>query len=124
MNNTLIKLVITVVTALTVSFAANAIEHNKIKFNKEMHVTIKTVTGNNYNSYDAIINKPLAQLVSIDNYRPNLSKENRSNSIFSMAMQFQDKVQYYMMVVEDTFSSDDEELESGECQNSRFAWIF
>lgn len=101
--------------------SANAIEGSIYKFNKEMQVTITTVTGNYFRSYEGLVNKPLAQLVKV---QPQQSLKKRkshdSNNFFELAMQMQDKVHYYIAVVDELFE-DAEQKDANTCETSRFA---
>lgn len=105
--------------------SAQAIEDSKMNFTKDMHVNITTVTGNYFNAYDAIINKPLAQLVVVNNFSAYSSHPVKtSNSVFAVAMQAQDKIQYFMAVIDSVFTKDESESVEQECRTTRLANLF
>ncbi|WNC69706.1 hypothetical protein RI845_06050 [Thalassotalea nanhaiensis] len=105
--------------------SAQAVEDSKVNFTKDMHVTIKTVTGSYFNAYDAIMNKPLAQLVVVDNFSAYSSHPVKtSNSVFAMAMRAQDKIQYFMALVDSVFAQDENENIDQECKTTRLVNLF
>lgn len=117
LTHTLISLVM----VLGVSLSANAMESSKYKFNKEMQITITTVTGNYFRSYEGLVNKPLAQLIELPPQKSfNKLKDHKSSNFFELAMQMQDKVHYYIAVVDDLFK-DAEQEDGSTCETSRFA---
>ncbi|WNC71134.1 hypothetical protein RGQ13_13500 [Thalassotalea psychrophila] len=125
-TNTNIKsFLLAALISIGLPMSAQAIEDSKTNFTKDMHVNITTVTGNYFNAYDAIINKPLAQLMVVNNfsaYSPHPVKT--SNSVFAMAMRAQDKIQYFMAVVDSVFADNETEEVEQECRTTRLANLF
>ena len=114
-----------VLFGLVIAFAAiqsaYAMEGSKYKFNKEMQITITTVTGNYFRSYEGLVNKPLAQLIELPPQKSFTKLKDHNNSnFFELAMQMQDKVHYYIAVVDDLFNQD-EQKDGSTCETSRFA---
>lgn len=110
---------------LAIPMTTQALEDSKVRFTKDMHVSITTVTGNYFNVYDVFINRPLAQLVEVNSFNQHkLTPTKTANNVFAMAMQVQDKVQYFMAVVSDTFSNDDSLTTEQECRTTRLAKLF
>ncbi|MEW6999784.1 hypothetical protein AADZ86_19015 [Colwelliaceae bacterium BS250] len=108
---------------LGLSFSVHALDNSQNKFTRDMQLSITTVTGNYFKEYSGLTNKPLAQLIKVPANHFMTMKETPSHiNYFEVAMQVQDKVQYYMAVVEDVFSADsNNELGSDECQSSKIA---
>lgn len=108
---------------LGLSFSVHALEQSHYKFTHDMQVSITTVTGNYFKEYSGLTNKPLAQLIKVPaNSFITMKETHNHNNFFEVAMQVQDKVQYYMAVVEDVFSSNNEnQLGSDECSSSKIA---
>ncbi len=124
-NKTLKMLSLTFFFGLGVALTANAMDTAKYKFTKDMHMNILTVTNNHFTSYDALLNKPLAQLILINSYQKlsPVSHEN-NNNMFEVAMHVQDKIQYYLAVMEDVFAEPQaSELANAECSNSKLTKI-
>ncbi|WP_371377757.1 hypothetical protein [Thalassotalea aquiviva] len=120
--NKLTNLILGVSFILALPFSALAIEHIKQDYSFEMQVSITTVTNSHFGSYDAIINKPLAQIVEVASSEPLANSPEKNHNLFELAMHVQDKVQYYMAVIEDTFSSEPS-YQGGECKSGRVAKI-
>ena len=110
---------------LAIPMTSQALEDSKVRFTKDMHVSITTVTGNYFNAYDVLINKPLAQLVEMNSFhQTKFTPTKTANNVFAMAMQVQDKVQYFMAIVNDTFSNEDNVTTEQECRTTRLAKLF
>lgn len=111
--------------SLLLPLSAQAIDKTKQKFTMDMKENILTVAGTEFNAYDALINRPLAQIIEVKAY--SAGKEypvKTANSVFAMAMQVQDKIQYYMALAESFFNDDAMNNDSQECRTSRLASIF
>ena len=118
-------MLIGIVLGASLPLSVNAYENSQVQFTKDMRVSITTVFGTQYNHYDALLNKPLAQLVSVKSYTPsNTLSYKPANSVFATAMQIQDKIQYYYAVIEETFSSNENSHPGQECKTSRVAKLF
>ncbi|WOH37689.1 hypothetical protein RI844_00150 [Thalassotalea fonticola] len=114
-----------VIIGIGLPVSAQALEDSKVNFTKDMHVNITTVTGNYFNAYDAIMNKPLAQLVVVNNFSSYRSHSVKpANSVFAMAMQVQDKIQYFVAVVDGIFNDEDKGTVEQECRTTRLAKLF
>lgn len=112
------------IIAIGLPLSAQAIEDSKVNFTKDMHVNITTVTGNYFNAYDAIMDKPLAQLVIVNNFSSYSARSAKpANSVFAMAMQAQDKIQYFIALVDSVFNDENNESVEQECRTSRLANI-
>ncbi|WP_394173940.1 hypothetical protein [Thalassotalea litorea] len=107
-----------------VSTSVVAIEDSKVHFTKDMHANITTVAGSHFTAYDALINKPLAQLIEAPSYRLVSNKVSRENSFFETAMKAQDRVQYFFALVGETFSQSSHDEDSEQCQPSKLAKLF
>ncbi|KGJ90262.1 hypothetical protein [Thalassotalea sp. ND16A] len=117
--------VLAMLVGLAIPMTSQALEDSKVRFTKDMHVSISTVTGNYFNAYDVLINRPLAQLVEVNSVTQNkFTPTKTANNVFAMAMQVQDKLQYFMAVVGDTFSDDDSLTTEQECRTTRLAKLF
>ena len=114
-----------VLFAIGLSTSVQAIEDSKINFTKDMHLNIITVTDNYFNVYDVIMNRPLAQLVEVDNFAyQRLLPVKEANSIFAIAMQAQDKIQYFMVLIDSVFDEDHKPGVEQECLTTRLANLF
>ncbi|TRX57433.1 hypothetical protein [Thalassomonas sp. M1454] len=109
------------VLAFTSFQSAYAVERSEYKFNKEMQVTITTVTGNYFRSYDGLVNKPLAQLIELPpQHSLKKIKDHNNSNFFELAMRMQDRMQHYIALV-DELLKDNEQNINGSCETSRFA---
>lgn len=90
--------------------SANAIESPKYKFNKEIQITVTTVTGNYFKSYQGLVNKPLAQLIEVPFQQPLRKLKKNNSNFFELAMHVQDKVHYYIAVVDDLLNDDQQNV--------------
>ncbi len=110
---------------LCLPFSISAVEQSPIqstKFSLTMYsaaqpqvMQVKTI--------EPLANKPFIQLMqlSLADKKP-VSKDEGHLDMFSMAMQVQDKMHYYMDVLESTFSSSSKkDYEPEECQPRGFA---
>ncbi|TKB44699.1 hypothetical protein [Thalassotalea mangrovi] len=118
-----ISLAVAAVLAIHFSAQAIAVEDSKVHFTKDMHVNITTVMGNHFTPYDALINKPLAQLIEVPAYQAVERQVKKADSFFETAMKAQDRIQYYMALVKQTFNGSTDE-ETGQCQSSKLARLF
>lgn len=111
--------------ALILPITAQAVDDSKHKFTMDMKDSIRTVTGTEFNAFDALLNRPLAQIIEVKAF--NSGKDmpvKTANSVFAMAMQVQDKIQYYMALAENVFSDDMTHDGQQECRTTRLANIF
>ncbi|TLU64837.1 hypothetical protein FE810_10280 [Thalassotalea litorea] len=117
---------LTLASMLTVFVTTSvfAVEDSKVHFTKDMQVSITTVAGNHFTAYDALINKPLAQLIEVPSYRLVSHQQSKPNSFFETAMKAQDRVQYFFALVGETFSQHSHDEDSEQCQPSKLARLF
>lgn len=118
-----ISLTLASLLTFSVSTSVFGVEDSKVHFTKDMHVNITTVTGNHFTAYDALINKPLVQLIEVPSYRVVSQSASKPNSFFETAMKAQDRVQYFFALVEETFSGKSHE-DDEQCQSSKLAKLF
>ncbi|WP_169126510.1 hypothetical protein [Thalassotalea sp. Y01] len=108
------------------SLKSYAVSGDKFLFNKEMRATITpiSISRDDLGAYASLINKPLVQLVQAHSNEPVLlhkSKAKSANNVFALAMQMQDKMQYYFAMIENVFDNDEPGYSDEECRASRMA---
>lgn len=118
-----LPLIFATLVCFCASFMAQALENSKPKFSKAVYINISTVTDYNPNMYLNLINKPLIKLSKVSAYSSSAGISEKSHTnFFAMAMQMQDRFQYYMVKLEDTFSSNkDVDIVNGECSSGMVA---
>lgn len=118
-----LPLIFAVFICFCAPFLAQAIESGKPKFSKAVYINISTVTDYRPEMYLSLINKPLVKLTKVYSDSASVVKTEKSHSnFFEMAMQMQDRFQYYLVKVEDTFTPNNEvDVVDGECSSGMIA---
>ncbi|WP_371188886.1 hypothetical protein [Thalassotalea maritima] len=90
----------------------------------QMSMTLVNLHGDDLHGYDSIFNKPLVQVFKADPtsvISTPLNNTKKANSVFALAMEWQDKAQYYYALVEDMFGGSEDPYEVNDCKSSRVA---